>query len=415
MAAPVVAGAALLLRQALCVYLDLCLPSGPLLKALLLHSARRVRQYSTHAYDTMYKYFRTPLILNDPPDTVQGFGALSLQPLLSFLKEKGQSAKNNSTVSPLLLFDRLEVTEFQTMEIQVSLTVSGVVQKERTVTGEWVFFVESAQSVRITLVWYDPPHSAGFMDRLLLHDLDLELLVGDEKSDRFSLHLLGNDFEENHAESGRKSDDRNNVEQIVWRRPRCPITLFDLSLFPSALEVVNVSFLLRARVLSHALPVAEKQRFALVIEGERLVERNISTHTRCTNSSSEYVREKHSSSSELTMEKAIVPKVVVPSDDYVFSPVPCDDNTHDASGSVLCIVFNNVSLGAYYGRGMFVQDRVLLRNVSALGTLQRLTIELVSHNDGDLITGHDATLFTVIVTDPVGRIAQVFLNLSTMC
>lgn len=112
-------------------------PSGPLLKALTLHSGERMTAYNGAGSQ------RTDL--GEAPDFYQGYGRMTLTKLLNL--ETPDTANFTLFVKDGQLFEMTENT----------YTVS----------------IKSAKyPLRVTISWYDPPNGV-FAAKVLLHDLDL--------------------------------------------------------------------------------------------------------------------------------------------------------------------------------------------------------------------------------------------------
>eukprot|EP00602_Paraphysomonas_sp_CaronLab_P012637 CAMPEP_0185042762 /NCGR_PEP_ID=MMETSP1103-20130426/42536_1 /TAXON_ID=36769 /ORGANISM="Paraphysomonas bandaiensis, Strain Caron Lab Isolate" /LENGTH=1211 /DNA_ID=CAMNT_0027582877 /DNA_START=327 /DNA_END=3962 /DNA_ORIENTATION=- len=194
MATPVVAGAALLVRQffmypsfwaSLCNVRDMWCkafePSGYLVKAVILHSGQAVSLSSDPALSRM-KVSSQHLSL--PPDMHQGYGAVDLAGVLPLSSGSGLPSPLQLTV-----FDRLNMVEHQTIIFNISLS-------------------HPILPIKITMAWFDPPSPVGRATRLLIHDLDL-LLVAPDGTQHWGNRKTG-------------GDDRNPNEQVNVE-PICPI------------------------------------------------------------------------------------------------------------------------------------------------------------------------------------------------
>jgi hypothetical protein len=154
MASPSAAGAALLIRQ---YFMDptavfwkaVCnsqyascrsfSPSGPLIKALLVHSGHKMA-----LFDGGGSY---NVILGPPPDNMQGFGRVSLFKVLPLA--------HWMTTFDLFISDMVTITEND----QISYAVQ-------------VF--SSSHPLKATLVWYDPPNVQGSTGKALINDLNIQ-------------------------------------------------------------------------------------------------------------------------------------------------------------------------------------------------------------------------------------------------
>jgi hypothetical protein len=149
MAAPIVAGAAALVRQYLIegyypsgFPLDgdsIPAPSAALIKAMLLNGAE-------------------PLLGSEAAQ--QGFGRVHLGP-------QALSIRNNATDSTrMFIVDRRALAHGQTHRYCAHVTTLGVA----------VASADASEQLRVTLVWTDPPALLSASGPLLVNDLDLELL-----------------------------------------------------------------------------------------------------------------------------------------------------------------------------------------------------------------------------------------------
>ena len=149
MAAPIVAGAAALVRQYLIegyypsgFPLDgdsIPAPSAALIKAMLLNGAE-------------------PLLGSEAAQ--QGFGRVHLGP-------QALSIRNNVTDSTrMFIVDRRALAHGQTHRYCAHVTTLGVA----------VASADASEQLRVTLVWTDPPALLSASGPLLVNDLDLELL-----------------------------------------------------------------------------------------------------------------------------------------------------------------------------------------------------------------------------------------------
>jgi len=218
MASPAAAGAAALMRQ---YFMDskywerVCnptygscgafTPSGVLLKALILHSGEAM---------DMWNGDREKRALGSPPDSVQGYGRLTMVNVLPFPN------------SPFELY----VADINRGELN-----------QNKVKVNYFWLTDSGEPLKVTLVWFDPPNVNGLTSKALLHDLDLRVL-----SPKKEVHF-GN----------RMEDTKNSNEQVHVPNP--------------AVGVWQI------KVKSKALPVSGSQKYALVITGGGYVGPNPST------------------------------------------------------------------------------------------------------------------------------------------
>jgi subtilisin family serine protease len=185
MATPAAAGAVVLIRQ---YFMDknfwqkACIrgfsgdgkceaftPSGPLLKAMLLHSGERMKRYEGSPSKD----------LSSPPDIYQGYGRIKLNNILP-LGSGGDADPN------ILLFVANNVLVKEKKRVRYALRVKS-----------------DREPLKVTLVWYDAPCD-GKPRKALLNDLDL--VVTDPNGDDY----YGN---------GKKGDDVNTNEQVYISKP----------------------------------------------------------------------------------------------------------------------------------------------------------------------------------------------------
>eukprot|EP01041_Mallomonas_annulata_P010119 gene10119-21088_t len=167
MACPVVAGAALLIRQYFidsAFWASICNtsfkqcrsgafnPSGYLVKAVILHSGQAMHRYSTAEFD--FKSKIDNLKLGNPPDKFQGYGSMLLKNVLPLLSGQGLPRPLD-----LIVYDAMEIGDYMTLTWTVTVDPYTVIS-----------------SLKITLCWYDPPSAIGSSSKLLLHDLDLKVI-----------------------------------------------------------------------------------------------------------------------------------------------------------------------------------------------------------------------------------------------
>ena len=150
-------------------------PSGPLTKALLLHSG------STMDYYWLTKNSKQNVdISNTMPDHFQGFGRISLANVLPL------NGVNDGL--DLFVLDLAILNQRTNMYIDVDVAGDNF-------------------PLKITIAWYDPP-SSGKPAKALIHDLDLELKGPD-----------GRRYYGNHGKRN-KRDSVNNNEQITVEKPK---------------------------------------------------------------------------------------------------------------------------------------------------------------------------------------------------
>ncbi|RMF85688.1 MAG: hypothetical protein D6744_01040 [Planctomycetota bacterium] len=178
MACPAVAGAALLARQyytdgyypsGAANPADAFVPSGALVKATLLNSAVDMTGISGY------------------PSNQEGWGITRLNQTLNFV---GQGR---------------------------ATFVADVRNADGMSTGETIDYpieiVDSAPKLKVTLVWTDPPASAG-ASNAWINDLDLQVIAPDASV------YLGNVFSGGESTTGGAADNKNNVEQVHISNPQ---------------------------------------------------------------------------------------------------------------------------------------------------------------------------------------------------
>jgi subtilisin family serine protease len=114
------------------------IPSGALLKALLMQSGDQMSSYPGGG--TVHK-----TTLHTPPDVFQGYGRINLENVLPLVSA--------SSSSYTLFIDETYVTQLTERKYSVAVT-------------------STSHPLKVTLVWMDPPNSE-FAAKVLLHDLDL--------------------------------------------------------------------------------------------------------------------------------------------------------------------------------------------------------------------------------------------------
>jgi len=165
MSCPVAAGAALLIRQYFSdssFWSSLCNsaysqcqsgafdPSGYLVKAVILHSGIAMHRYSTTDFD--FKSTVSSKYLDDPPDSIQGYGGLTLSNVLPLKSGNGLSSSLD-----LIVFDAMEIEDYTTISWTITMSSS------------------TSEPLKATICWYDPPSANGMTSRLLYHNLDLKV------------------------------------------------------------------------------------------------------------------------------------------------------------------------------------------------------------------------------------------------
>lgn len=218
MAAPVVAGNALLVRQYFrdnAFWSSICddtvpncnsfSPSGFLVKAVLLHAGTPMSLYVNELTGER-------VVLGAPlKDGYQGHGQIQLNQVLPLPGGGGLDPRLN-----LIVFDRVSVMSHD--------------------MREWNITVHDNMPLKVTVCWYDPPSNAYAFNSLLLHDLDLRVVGPD------GVIHWGNGMGQ--------PDDTNPNEQVYIADPN-----------PTMAQDVTYTI----QVASHYLTEANDQEFALVI------------------------------------------------------------------------------------------------------------------------------------------------------
>jgi hypothetical protein len=293
MATPLLAGTVLLVRQyflhskywaSMCnpIYKSCAdgafVPSGYLLKALMIHAGEAVKRYSDPAYDrepTFYSSFN----LRRPPDVFQGYGECVLSNILPLLSQDNQ--RSELGLDPrvdLVIFDRISIQQNSTIRFDIDM--STVLTKYFSDdSGDDDNDSEEARSlppIKVTVAWYDPPARLSSIRKLLLHDIDLLIIdpygkrfwgnrpVNDRGS-RLEFYPLSSKEHGNSSSIGLSleeidwSDDRNPQEQIHIRKPSCPKN-------SGGLKCIYKVF-----IHANALPVDKVQDIAIVITSAGVV------------------------------------------------------------------------------------------------------------------------------------------------
>nr|CAG4717112.1 unnamed protein product [Naegleria fowleri] len=231
MATPLVAGATALLREYFQTYHSIPNPSGPLLKAALIHSSIPLEGSVAKSYD---ESSRIPLGGLGRPNSYEGFGRVFIGNLLknsdgtSVRLSVFESIFNISTESYKLCFKRREQS-----------TMSN-----------------SSPAFKATLTWYDYPGSVSVVPNLI-HDLNLFINV-------FNLEG-GNKISNLDVAAGNfitKVDSTNNVEKIS-------VESLDSNSYNQYLSVA----------VYVASSLIEKQRFALLISHPQDLFEQVSAET----------------------------------------------------------------------------------------------------------------------------------------
>ena len=218
MAAPVVAGNALLVRQYFrddVFWSSICddtvpncntfSPSGFFVKAVLLHAGTPMSLYVNELTGER-------VVLGAPlKDGYQGHGQIQLNQVLPLPGGAGLDPRLN-----LIVFDRVNI-------------MSNDVR-------EWNITVHDNMPLKVTVCWYDPPSNAYAFNNLLLHDLDLRVVGPD------GVIHWGNGMGQ--------PDDTNPNEQVYIAEPN-----------PTMAQEVTYTI----QVASHYLTEADDQEFALII------------------------------------------------------------------------------------------------------------------------------------------------------
>lgn len=160
MATPLVSGLALLARQYFNggMWKSVCrsqytscvnfMPSGMLSKAVIIHSAEGVNQYSHQDFDGATAVPSTNL--GSPPDNFQGFGAVRLGNVLPTTVEAARKRD-------LYVVDLYSIASYTTHTLQVY------------VAAAW-------EPLKVTLVWYDRANAMSTTGTLLIDNLDLTVV-----------------------------------------------------------------------------------------------------------------------------------------------------------------------------------------------------------------------------------------------
>lgn len=265
MATPIVAGSALLVREyfmnpafwltycrqqkskiGMCKTDNVFEPTGYMTKALLIHSAQAVPLFGDPKIHnvmggpmpatikdsfTSFCNFKKSL-----PQPNQGYGEINLENVLP-LPATVESNASASLKMNLIVFDKLELREFETVQIEIELAIDNNYFDE----------CKNESYLKTTICWYDPPSGAGWASSLLIHDIDL-LILGPyikSKGKETKKHPDFNRYWGNGIEGG---DHKNPNEQLHIHIPQ------------SRLESQSVSdsdvFVYIAYLIAHAFPAS---------------------------------------------------------------------------------------------------------------------------------------------------------------
>jgi subtilisin family serine protease len=193
MAAPVVAGAAALLREQLRIARGCPNPSAALLKALLIAAARPARTTRNPERAATIGY----------PDFDQGFGILELRPLLADLE--------SDTAPNPWRYHFIDVPNNSEGALQAHSPIGGSRRSQRS----YRFRVEedSAQHLRVVLAWTEPP-GRGVQNALalVLRSANATNMVGNQR------HLAFRESWRLEADA-HETDRDNNVQEITVEKP----------------------------------------------------------------------------------------------------------------------------------------------------------------------------------------------------
>ena len=232
MATPVVAGNALLIREyfmnssffvmmcrerhsqfGMCENRQPFEPSGYLTKAIILHSGQEVPHYGDKKiYNLMggpkpsesdksdvFSYDRCKRKGICGVSGVQGYGEVNLENVLPLPGDSSHSKGLH-----LVVFDKLVMTEYETMSLEIDVAASP--------GGD--------DYIKATLCWYDPPSVVGWGSSLLIHDVDMIIDGPYIRSDKGTLlndHNRARRYWGNGVDRG---DHKNPNEQIFIRLPQ---------------------------------------------------------------------------------------------------------------------------------------------------------------------------------------------------
>lgn len=251
MATPLVAGTAILVREYFMhqqFFASLCdqrysqcqkgpfEPSGYFMKGLFIHSGNFVHRYSDPSLDLDGSFFRS-FELATPPDNFQGYGEVLLKNILPLHGGTGLDEELD-----LIVWDKLLLSEYSAMMFMVNISSSDI-----------------PKPIKITLCWYDPPHSVGYSNRLLINDLDLFVETPDGK------YFLGNKRNVTYTKEDIKNknvimDDKNPNELVYIHKPVC-----DPYYNPHTRRYHDQICSYKVFVQSHAMPLNPLQPFALIL------------------------------------------------------------------------------------------------------------------------------------------------------
>lgn len=338
-------------------------PSGYLLKTILTHSTIPVSRYSMDLYNAMgFKYYPNSFPLKAPPDNIQGFGQSDMMDYMD-------SCVNTDSNQVLMLFDRLLIESYSSIDFMLKIDSN--------------YISSSSSELKVTLSWYDPPHTIGFAEKWLIHDLDLvinapcgETFNGNEN------YLRDNNYKN---EEGDFKDENNNIEQI------------QIPLQTSSCD--NNDNVYKVSVISNALPYNVTQSFALVISAPAgvIVSQNDEASHKILNRPSTNI----SRSSEAHLRSR-----------------SRNTQQEDCNNFVREVGFQDLLLEIRLNVVTDVSFQPvikLLEEFHAIGSFQGISLHISDQSKtvtDRYIVGSDAFMFTVIITDPSGNQAQVINILS---
>lgn len=221
------------------------IPSGYLLKTLIIHSGNQMNLYSDPIYNSyggekdanMFISMR----LGKVPDYFQGYGSLDLKNVISssihlkqwkkILSQRSSSIITDKLKRKVYFWDKIELHESETIKIEVNMTTIS-----RLFIDESLAIYPNSMLARyplkVTICWYDPPIAFSFLSSLLVNDIDLfvkyphHAMTVIDNANQGNLYALGNKRDGIYSINDIKDhyvipDDKNPNEQIIIDQSIC--------------------------------------------------------------------------------------------------------------------------------------------------------------------------------------------------
>ncbi|KAF0980875.1 hypothetical protein FDP41_012663 [Naegleria fowleri] len=210
MSTPLVAGAAALLREFFQTKMNISNPTGPLLKAALVHSSIPMTGTVAYSFDETRRFKLSEL---GTPNSYEGFGRVYLGSLLQ-----------NQDGTPLNIL--VQEQSFKNVSESLKLCFK---RKDGNKA------IQTSPFFKATLAWYDYPGSVSVVPQLL-SDLDLFINTyvrsSSSSSDVSKLSVIAGNY-------GDRVDTTNNVERVVVEELPHPSSSSDHSVYVSVAVYVT--------------------------------------------------------------------------------------------------------------------------------------------------------------------------------